>query len=274
MQILALIASLFVGSFAQNIWQLQGLDGIRFEGVRKTFANRYWLSGQYGPNNLGWFGRYAYIYMEVGGGEIQDEAVIATYATIFDTDYIYNINENITAQYTAKGDFETAECRVRFRHNLEEGLQGDVSTWADIDDVDVRTYKGLVNNLNVPSLQWEVDVWAKTTMNYDRQYRQEHQENGWEATSRAGCYMQRLADSYYSAFPIKNNVPYPVVLGYNMYNKEYDLVNDNLMDQGWEKNTPVFSGLSEVMDFTWWNVEGAFSAFTAGIAAIVAVLAF
>ena len=64
------------------------------------------------------------------------------------------------------------------------------------------------------------------------------------------------------------------MLGYNLYNKDYDLATDRLTDQGWEKNIPVFTGSSEVMEFIWWNVEGAFSALTAGVAAIVALLAF
>ena len=258
-----------MGTLAAGTYQLYGLDGIRFDAINKGFASRYWLSGQYGPNNMGWFGRYAYIYTEVGGGEIPDGAVVATFASVFDTDYTYNINENITAQYTANGDFETAECRVRFYHERPNGQY-----YADYDEVDVRTYKGRVNQFGVPSLNFESNIWNKPVTFYDSRYQQSHIDSGWEHSSRIGCYMQRLADDYYSAFPIKNNVAYPVVLGYNLYNKDYDLVNDRLTDQGWEKNIPVFTGSSEVMEFTWWNVEGAFSALTAGVAAIAALLAF
>ena len=218
---------------------------------------------------MGWFGRFAYIYLEVGGGEIPDEAVVATYASVFDTDYTYKVNVNITAQYQSKGDFETAECRVIFKHDRDPYLQ-----YASYDEVDVRTYKGSVNSFGIPSYSWETDTWDKSASFYDSRYQQEHRESGWEQTSRVGCYMQRLGDSYYSAFPIKNNVAYPVVVGYNLYNKGYSLQSDTLLDEGWSAKIPVFAGQSEVMEFTWWNVEGAFTAFTAGIAAIVAVLAF
>ena len=40
----------------------------------------------YGPNNMGWFGQYAYIYLEIGGAEIGDGAVVTTYATIVEPD--------------------------------------------------------------------------------------------------------------------------------------------------------------------------------------------
>ena len=40
----------------------------------------------YGPNNLGWVGSFAYIYLEVGGNEIPDGSVVASWANIYDSD--------------------------------------------------------------------------------------------------------------------------------------------------------------------------------------------
>ena len=60
---------------------------------------------------MGWFGTYAYIFLEVGGEDIPDGSVVTTHAHIFDVNY-YDYKKNRT--HIARGDFETAECRVIF----------------------------------------------------------------------------------------------------------------------------------------------------------------
>ena len=84
MKIIALFATLLTVVFAADYWYL---DYTSFNGVDQSFMSRYWLRGKYGPNNMGWFGRWAYIYLEVGGDEIAGGAIVAPWATIFDVDY-------------------------------------------------------------------------------------------------------------------------------------------------------------------------------------------
>ena len=52
------------------------------------------MNVKYGPNNLSWFGNYAYFWFEIGGDEIADGAVVAPNAYVFDVDYTYPININ------------------------------------------------------------------------------------------------------------------------------------------------------------------------------------
>jgi hypothetical protein len=54
---------------------------VNFDSISQWGLNRYWQNGAYGPNT-GWFGSYAYIYMNIGGEEIQDGAVVAQYAIL------------------------------------------------------------------------------------------------------------------------------------------------------------------------------------------------
>jgi len=96
---------------------VSSLESIEFQAINANNLSRYYLKGAYGPNNLGRYGRYAYIYLEIGGALIDDLYVVATWATIRDNDVLTN--------------FETGECRVRY------------SRWedhADYNDINVRTY--------------------------------------------------------------------------------------------------------------------------------------
>ena len=40
------------------------------------------MTGRYGPNNMGYWGQNAYIFLEISDDEIADGAVVATWATI------------------------------------------------------------------------------------------------------------------------------------------------------------------------------------------------
>ena len=66
----------------------------------------------YGPNNLGWFGHYAYIYTQIAGHRMDDGTVVTTWAVIFDAEY-YDSSTNST--HKPYGQSETAECRVIFK---------------------------------------------------------------------------------------------------------------------------------------------------------------
>ena len=60
-------------------WYLPDLE---FLAIEQNFSSRYWLKGKYGPNDNGYWGQNAYIFLEVGGDEIPDGAVVSTWATI------------------------------------------------------------------------------------------------------------------------------------------------------------------------------------------------
>ena len=55
---------------------------MQFTAIEQSFYSRYELTGRYGPNDNGYWGQNAYIYLEVGGDEIADGAVVATWMTI------------------------------------------------------------------------------------------------------------------------------------------------------------------------------------------------
>ena len=95
---------------------------------------------EYGANNMGWFGAYAYTYTEIGGDEIEDGAVVATYVSVQNEDYWdTSVNRTVYAQ----GEVETVECRVNYwgYHAIQDAYYG----YADVDDINVRTYAGRVN---------------------------------------------------------------------------------------------------------------------------------
>ena len=102
---------------------------IEFQAINANNLSRYYLKGayaktslsKYGPNNLGRYGRYAYIYLEIGGALIDDLYVVATWATIRDNDVLTN--------------FETGECRVRYSR-----WEDHADSHADYNDINVRTY--------------------------------------------------------------------------------------------------------------------------------------
>ena len=77
MRIIALLATIFAAANA-----LDWMDYQQIKAIDQNFDHRYWMNVKYGPNNMGWFGTYAYIYFEVGGAAIEDGAVVTTFATV------------------------------------------------------------------------------------------------------------------------------------------------------------------------------------------------
>ena len=210
MKILAVITSLLAIICAwENNWELSDDN---FDAIDLSLISKYDLIGKYGPNNMGQFGVYAYIYLEVGGDEIEDGQVVSTWATVMD----YNISTN--------GQFETAECRVIYRQNR---------TYAAYEDIDVRTYKGRTEGF-ITSWTGEANVWDKSVTFLESRYQQDYYEDDGDNISRVGCYMQRLADDWISDFDIKNGIDYRVVVGYNIYSGSYDINSDILLDTSWD----------------------------------------
>ena len=93
-------AVILAGANAATNWWM---DNVEFDGINNADTqSRYWLRGKYGPNNMGWFGVYAYIYLEVGGAEIPDGSVVTTWAELIEPDlpiyeYTYDDSGNIAS---------------------------------------------------------------------------------------------------------------------------------------------------------------------------------
>ena len=82
--------------------------------------------------------------------------------------------------------------------------------------------------------------------------------------------MQRLAHELNSVFKLKNNIPYDVIIGYNLYESDYDIYTNTLSERNAKK--PVYSGTSSSkIEFRWTDIEGAAS-LTAGIIAVSAAV--
>ena len=125
---------------------------------------------EWGANNMGWFGAYAYTYMEIGGDEIEDGAVVSTYFSVYNTDY-YDTAINQTVFHN--GEIETVECRVNYwgYHDSQDEYRG----YAEEADINVRTYVGKADNP-----RREVFVWSKPAVLLNQYYKQTHTSNGWD----------------------------------------------------------------------------------------------
>ena len=121
---------LFTGTFGTESWMRENVE---FSAVNENLDSRYWLKGKYGPARSG---QYAYIYLEVGGDEIDDGAVVATWATITNPDF--------TLQ-----SFETVECAAIYKQD------GQIIE----SDINVRTYTGRYSNFEA-DFTGEIEVWS------------------------------------------------------------------------------------------------------------------
>ena len=138
------------------------------------------MRGRYGPNSVSWYRQYAYIYLEVGGAEMADGAVVTTWATLVEPDLpVYEwqadawgnmtqVQVGTTAQPGATRT-ETAECRVIYR----TGTSDAPHTNAEYDDVDVRTYRGKLMD-NTFTFIGTSNVWEKPVTFYEDRYQQTH----------------------------------------------------------------------------------------------------
>ena len=87
MRAYAILATIL--STATAKWWLQGnsidmkpANGV-VDAIRKGARSRYDLKIQYGSNSI-WWSKYAYIFTEVSGDRIEDQAVVATYVKLED----------------------------------------------------------------------------------------------------------------------------------------------------------------------------------------------
>jgi len=139
------------------------LPDIEFTAIEQSFYSRYTLKGKYGPNNNGYWGQNAYIFLEVGGDEIADGAVVATWATVARPEEFTTSTDPFTGEVkttkVATGvpyiQTETAECAVIYRDLHPTGgndviyqQNGDegVAYNAPSEDVRVRSWAGKIQN--------------------------------------------------------------------------------------------------------------------------------
>ena len=183
----AFISSLlFTLAFGVTDWWL---PSVYFDAIEQSSESEYTLTGMYGPNSRGFFGQYAYIYLEVSGAEISDGAVVTTWATVYEPDLpIYNIsidslgNEVLVQNGTTATPWveriETTECRVIFKHNRGLDDYGRAYNYAPANDVDVRTYRGNITNSTITeggrTLAYEAGnfrfVWEEPYTFYESNY--------------------------------------------------------------------------------------------------------
>ena len=208
MKIYGLAATMVASVAAWKEWDLPSVD---VEAIEKSHFSRYALDVKYGPFIAIDGNGYAYIYTEIYGDDIKDGAVVTTFATIAMEDW------------DKKGDipFETPECRVKYSRSKK---------FAGIQDVDIRTYGGTYNDSFTSSEYLEdpnITVWNKsfTLALYNLRYQSEY-ENG---ESRQGCYMERKSSGDASEFAIKNGEEFRVNVGYNVYEGDYDLKKDRMI---------------------------------------------
>jgi len=81
------LASLASLAAAGPHWKSWYLDHVELDSVIQRGNSRYRLDIKYGPNDMWIFGRYAYMYFELSGDEIADNAVVAMNAHILNVDY-------------------------------------------------------------------------------------------------------------------------------------------------------------------------------------------
>ena len=185
------------------------MDNVEFDAIEKSSSSRYWLKGKYGPNNTGYWGQHAYIYLEIGGDEIVDGAIVTTWATVLRPEEIISQTDpfgNVTTMTYKTGlpyvQTEIAECAVIYRQDRPEGGQvtdaivniGGEPTeityhYAEPGSIDVRTYRGKILKNGDWELTTEVpNVWSVPISTSGR-YPQGHAVNNWDHISFCGCYM-------------------------------------------------------------------------------------
>ena len=231
-------------AFSSAQWYLPSID---FTAIEKSYNSRYWLAGKYGPNNMGWWGQNAYIYLEVGGDEIADGAVVTSWATIIRPTEYRTIRDPFTGAVTTEEiptgvpytQTETVECAVIYHQEPPAGVEkqftpsgtttvnssggpAEVSFYnAPHTDISVRTYRGKIENgtFYISNMN---NVWYMP-VNTAYRYPQGHIQNQWDEAAFSGCYMQRRSVFYSSDFDLKNAVEYEVAVGYNIYNSDYNI---------------------------------------------------
>ena len=153
------------------------LPEISFKAIEQSFYSRYWLKGKYGPNNMGYWGQNAYIFLEVGGDEIADGAIVATWATIVRPEEFTTRTDPFSGEVTTTKvntglpyiQTETVECAVKYRdlpldgsnnntYISKDGKEQGVAYNIAADDIRVNSWSGKIQN-NQYSLIGKNYVW-------------------------------------------------------------------------------------------------------------------
>ena len=111
---------------------------VEFEAIEQGdwHGSTFWMNGRYGPYNTVQEGENAYIYFEIGGGELTEDQVVSMWISIWDP-----ISSAVT-------NVETAECVVVYKEAepVSADVNYDLITYATSEDISVRTYSGEVEN--------------------------------------------------------------------------------------------------------------------------------
>lgn len=81
--------------------------------------------------------------------------------------------------------------------------------------------------------------------------------------------MERSWNTNSSPFEMKNGIPYRVVTGYNVYGESY--TGEDLMSTWANKPYATYMAVSDAMEFTWYDVEGAAALAAGALAAVLTV---
>ena len=92
-----------------------------------------------------------------------------------------------------------------------------------------------------------------------------------DGTHTTGCLFQRKAHNPYSHFDLKNGVGYKVKVGYRLMDNSYYSHSSSLVNNSFQ---PLYEAKSNIMEFFWWDIDGASALLSVGIAAITSILSF
>lgn len=81
--------------------------------------------------------------------------------------------------------------------------------------------------------------------------------------------MERSWNSASSPFEMKNAIPYTVITGYSVYGESY--LGEDLMQTWYDKPYATYMGISDTMEFIWYDVEGAAALAAGALAAVLTV---
>ena len=96
--------------------------------------------GTYGANEVGYWGEYVFLYMEINGAQIPEDAVVTTWATIEDPD----------DRGTVKT--ETVECVMTFRSSADSFGPRE----PELEEITTRTYQGTIEAAGTTLESWSV----------------------------------------------------------------------------------------------------------------------
>lgn len=201
------------------------------------------MTGTYGVNDIGYWGNYAFLNLQIFAEEIPSGAFVTTWATIQRPPVDWVEGRTFAPHGMSYVQTEIVECRVQYWKGQ------NYPYW---EEVDVRTYTGKLDELNMPVLISENPngAWIKPERDVSRYYQQ------WSGGDDgiAACYAQRLPETDASEFNLWKGVEYQVKVGYDIYTTQFSLNNDVATEGSEDHPKHLWSAESPWMSFAWWGV--------------------